>query len=162
MSTEMTSAAGQASEPQESTRGVPIYRPLADIRDTGQGVVLTLEMPGVGREDVETRGLSEKILLVCCGEMGHTPRINDRGGRDHWGALAPLLLAGGGLNMGQVIGQSTRDAAEPLSEPVTIPNLVATVLHSLLDVGQVRLIRGMPADVLRAATDADPIAGMVS
>jgi hypothetical protein len=64
--------------------------------------------------------------------------------------------------MGQVIGQSTRDAGEPLSEPVTIPNLVATVLHSLLDVGQVRLIRGMPGDVLRAATDADPIAGMVS
>jgi hypothetical protein len=113
-------------------------------------------------EDVEARGLSDKILLVCCGEMGRTPRINDRGGRDHWGGLAPLLIAGGGLNMGQVIGQSTRDAGEPLSEPVTIPNLVATVLHSLLDVGRVRLIRGMPGDVLRAAGDADPIAGMVS
>jgi uncharacterized protein (DUF1501 family) len=113
-------------------------------------------------EDVEARGLSEKILLVCCGEMGRTPRINDRGGRDHWGALAPLLLAGGGLNMGQVIGQSTRDAAEPLSEPVRIPNLVATVLHTLLDVGQVRLLRGLPSDVMKAAGDAEPIAGMIS
>lgn len=113
-------------------------------------------------EDVEARGLSEKILLVCCGEMGRTPRINDKGGRDHWGALAPLLLAGGGLNMGQVIGQSTRDAAEPLSEPVRIPNLISTVLHTLLDVGQVRLLRGLPAEVMKAAGDAEPIAGMIS
>ena len=42
----------------------------------------------------------------------------------------PLLLYGGGLKMGRVIGQSTRDAAEPLSEPITIPNLIATVLHT--------------------------------
>src|SRR5207244_4627937 len=60
-------------------------------------------------EDVEARGLSDKILLVCCGEMGRTPRINKKGGRDHWGNLAPLLLAGGGLNMGQVIGRSSRN-----------------------------------------------------
>ena len=58
-------------------------------------------------DDVAERGLSDKILLVCCGEMGRTPRLNARGGRDHWGNLAPLLLAGGGLKMGQVIGQST-------------------------------------------------------
>ncbi len=53
-------------------------------------------------EDVEARGLSDKILLVVCGEMGRTPRINRNGGRDHWGNLAPLLLAGGGLRMGQL------------------------------------------------------------
>src|SRR5262249_13797987 len=55
-------------------------------------------------EDLEARGLSERILLVCCGEMGRTPKINKNGGRDHWGNLAPLLLAGGGLKMGQVVG----------------------------------------------------------
>ena len=48
-------------------------------------------------EDVEARGLSKKILLVVCGEMGRTPRLNKGGGRDHWGNLGPLLLAGGGL-----------------------------------------------------------------
>src|SRR5207249_4572831 len=88
-------------------------------------------------EDVEARGLSEKILLVVCGEMGRTPRINKKGGRDHWGNLGPLLLYGGGLKMGQVIGQSTRDAGSPNTEPVRIRHLVATVLHTLLDVGQV-------------------------
>jgi Protein of unknown function (DUF1501) len=104
-------------------------------------------------EDVAARGLSEKILLVCCGEMGRTHRINGRGGRDHWGNLAPLLLAGGGLKMGRVIGQSTRDAAEPLTEPVTIPNLVSTVLHTLLDVGQLRLAPGVPREIVRATTE---------
>src|SRR5204862_1431066 len=41
--------------------------------------------------DVAARGLDEKILLVVCGEMGRTPRLNRSGGRDHWGNLAPLL-----------------------------------------------------------------------
>ncbi|HZZ81769.1 MAG TPA: DUF1501 domain-containing protein, partial [Gemmataceae bacterium] len=57
-------------------------------------------------EDVEARGLSDKILLVVCGEMGRTPRINRNGGRDHWGNLAPLLVSGGGLRMGACIGRS--------------------------------------------------------
>ena len=56
--------------------------------------------------------------------MGRTPRINKNGGRDHWGNLGPLLLAGGGLKMGQVIGQSNRDGGEPQSEPVRIQNLI--------------------------------------
>ena len=63
MSTEITQTTGQADEPQESTRGVPVYRPLADIRDTGKDVVLTLEMPGVGREDVEI-GLERRVLTI--------------------------------------------------------------------------------------------------
>jgi hypothetical protein len=111
-------------------------------------------------EDLAERGLSDKILLVCCGEMGRTPRINSNGGRDHWGGLAPLLLAGGRLKMGQVIGQSTRDAGEPASEPVRIPNLLATIMHTLFDVGELRVTRGVPNEVLRAATAADPIPGL--
>src|SRR5690606_22273014 len=75
-------------------------------------------------EDVHERGLDDRILLVATGEMGRTPRINKRGGRDHWGGLAPLMFTGGGLQMGKVIGQSTRDAGEPLTEPMRIPNLI--------------------------------------
>ncbi len=109
-------------------------------------------------DDVEQRGLSHKILLVCCGEMGRTPRINKSGGRDHWGSLAPLLLAGGGLKMGQVIGQSTRDAAEPSSTPITNKHLVATVLNTLLDVNELRVAQGVPQEITQAATAADTIA----
>lgn len=111
-------------------------------------------------EDVEARGLSERILLVACGEMGRSPRINKDGGRDHWGGLAPLLLAGGGLNMGTVIGQSTRDAAEPLSEPIRIPNLVATVLGTLLDFSELRIAQGVPNEITRTMTSWQPIQGL--
>ena len=112
-------------------------------------------------EDVHARGLSDRILLVCCGEMGRTPRINKRGGRDHWGKLAPLMLSGGGLQMGRVVGQSTRDAGEADTTPVTIRNLVSTIMHTLLDVGELRITDGVPDDVMRVAAGGEPIKELV-
>jgi len=82
-------------------------------------------------EDVEARGLSDKILLVTCGEMGRTPKINAKGGRDHWGRLGPLLLYGGGLNLGPVVGRSDAVAGEPNSQPLKIPNLLSTIFHRM-------------------------------
>ncbi|HJZ94529.1 MAG TPA: DUF1501 domain-containing protein [Gemmataceae bacterium] len=112
-------------------------------------------------DDLHARGLSDRILLVCCGEMGRTPRINKNGGRDHWGNLGPLLVAGGGLNMGQAIGRSDRGAGEPNTEPVRIKNLVATILHTLFDVGQVRIQRGLPREIAQM-TESEPIPGLHS
>lgn len=112
-------------------------------------------------EDVERRGLSEKILLVCCGEMGRTPKVNKRGGRDHWGNLSPLLLSGGGLQMGQVIGQSDRNAAAPQTTPVRIPHLIGTILHTLFDVGQLRIARGVPTPIANRLSGYEPIPGLL-
>jgi len=112
-------------------------------------------------EDVEARGLSDRVLLVCCGEMGRTPRINKNGGRDHWGNLGPLFLAGGGLNMGQVIGRSARTGGEPNSDPVRIRHLIGTVMHTLFDVGQLRIMRGVPREIQQMA-DFGPIPGLHS
>ncbi len=112
-------------------------------------------------EDVESRGLSEKILLVCCGEMGRNPAINKKGGRDHWGNLGPLMLYGGGLKMGRVIGQSSRTGGEPASDPVTIPNLMATIMHTLLDTGEVRLMDGLPRSLVDAVTGGEPIKELI-
>lgn len=103
-------------------------------------------------EDCKSRGLSDKIMLVCCGEMGRTPRLNARGGRDHWGGLAPLMIYGGGLKTGQVIGESDREAARPATDPIGIDNLVSTILHTLFDVGELRLVRGIPREILQAAS----------
>jgi hypothetical protein len=111
-------------------------------------------------EDTRARGLDDKILLVVTGEMGRTPRINNNGGRDHWGNIAPLLLAGGGLKMGQVIGQSTKDAGEPATEPYGNSHLIGTIMHTLLDVGKVRLLTGLPAEAHRAIVSPEPIAGL--
>lgn len=108
-------------------------------------------------QDVEDRGLSDKILLICTGEMGRTPRVNKNGGRDHWGGLTPLLVYGGGLKMGQVIGQSDKNAGEPASEPYGVSHLVSTIMNALFDVGELRLVRGMPSDVLRVTTTGEPI-----
>ena len=91
--------------------------------------------------------------------MGRAPRLNPAGGRDHWGNLAPLLLAGGGLRMGQVIGQSTRDGGQPRTDPIGISHLVATVLQRLVDPGELRIVRGVPAEVVQSAT-AEPIPGL--
>jgi len=111
-------------------------------------------------EDIHQRGLDDRIMLVACGEMGRTPRINAGGGRDHWGGLAPLLISGGGLNMGQVIGQSTRDAAEAASSPVRISNLISTILHTVFDVGELRLQPGLPRELSQQLVAADPIPGL--
>jgi uncharacterized protein (DUF1501 family) len=108
-------------------------------------------------EDVHARGLSDKILLVACGEMGRTPRVNKNGGRDHWGNLAPLLLAGGGLKMGQVVGRSDKVAGEPNGEGYGIRNLVATILHTLLDHGTLRVTQGIPVELQNAMNDWAPI-----
>ena len=108
-------------------------------------------------EDVEARGLRDKILLIVTGEMGRTPHLNKNGGRDHHGALTSLLLYGGGLKGGQVIGASDRNAAEPASEPYGPKNLLATVMHTLFDVGALRLQSGLPQELILMADQAEPI-----
>lgn len=112
-------------------------------------------------DDLEARGLRDKVLLVCCGEMGRTPRINARGGRDHWGGLAPLLFYGGGTQPGAVIGQSTRDAAKPRSEPWGIDHLLATIFQSVFHVGELRLQQNLPVDLVRLVTSGQPISGVM-
>lgn len=111
-------------------------------------------------EDLHARGLDEKILLVACGEMGRSPRINAKGGRDHWGNLGPLLLAGGGLPMGRVIGLSNRDGSAPQSEPVTARHLIATIMHTLFDVAQLRLVPNLPREFAQTMVSWDPIPGL--
>jgi hypothetical protein len=112
-------------------------------------------------DDLEARGLSERILLVMCGEMGRTPAINNQGGRDHWGNLAPLLVAGGGLQMGQVVGRSAANGGTPNSEPVRLNNLIATILHTLVDMGEVRINPSMPREINQAIAGYEPIAQLM-
>ena len=82
-------------------------------------------------EDIYERGLDENIVLVVTGEFGRTPRINKRGGRDHWCQLSTLALSGGGLEMGQAIGESSPRAEVPQSNRVSPQDLMATLFHVL-------------------------------
>ena len=105
-------------------------------------------------EDIEARGLQDEIMLVCSGEMGRTPRINKRGGRDHWARLAPLLIYGGGLEGGRVIGQSTRDGGQPTADPLGPRHLISSILHTVFDVGELRLRPSVPTPINRLAEHA--------
>jgi hypothetical protein len=108
-------------------------------------------------DDVEARGLSDKILLVMCGEMGRTPKLEQLGGRNHWGNLGPLVLAGGGLPMGQVIGRSTANGGEPADNPVPMRHLIGTIMHTLFDVAELRLRPDAASAVTKLITDSEPI-----
>ncbi len=88
-------------------------------------------------DDLESRGLLDETLLVMCGEMGRTPKINAGTGeskvpgRDHWGAVQSVWIAGGGVPGGIVIGASDKNGAYPVASPQKPENLAATIYHAL-------------------------------
>lgn len=82
-------------------------------------------------EDLQARGLLDETLIVWAGEFGRTPKINRHAGRDHWGAVFSVALAGGGVRGGQVLGSSDKQAAYPREGRVQPQDLTATVFHAL-------------------------------
>ena len=109
--------------------------------------------------DIESRGMQDEILLVCCGEMGRTPRINKNGGRDHWSRLSPLLLYGGGIGEGKIIGESDKQGGEPASSPYDSSHLVSSILRTVFDPGILRLDPSIPEEINRLIS-ASPIDGL--
>lgn len=82
-------------------------------------------------EDLAARGLLQRTLVVCAGEFGRSPKLNARGGRDHWTGVWSALFAGGGVRGGQVVGSSDRLGAEPRDRPIAANQVAATMLHAL-------------------------------
>jgi uncharacterized protein (DUF1501 family) len=107
--------------------------------------------------DVKQRGLLDNVLLIITGEFGRTPRVNKNAGRDHWSNLCTLALAGGGLPRGGLVGRSSRKNDVPDSEPVGVENLMATIMHTLFDVGRLRVARGVPRQLLAPIERPKPI-----
>jgi len=81
--------------------------------------------------DLKDRGLLENTLVVWMGEFGRTPRINPRGGRDHYPRVFNAAMAGCGIRGGQVIGSSTADGTAVAEDPVTANDLFCTICKSL-------------------------------
>ena len=80
-------------------------------------------------EDLWERGLEKDTLVVVLSEFGRTPRINKDAGRDHWPEAQSILMAGAGITGGTVHGATDREAAYPISDPVTPPDLGQSILH---------------------------------
>jgi hypothetical protein len=81
--------------------------------------------------DLGDRGLLEETLVIWMGEFGRTPKINGSGGRDHWGHVFSVALAGGGVRGGQVYGASDRIGGYPKEGRVQPQDLTATLFHCL-------------------------------
>jgi hypothetical protein len=116
-------------------------------------------------EDLSRRGLDRHVLFVFCGEFGRTPKIeyqdaSRRPGRDHWPRAMSVLLAGGGLKMGQVVGATNSRGEEPSRRGMDSNCLLATIYHRFgIDVGDEYPDRaGRPIPVLR---DGEPIAELL-
>lgn len=103
----------------KNTEGV---RKLMPILDTAYTALL---------EDLSDRGMLDDTLIVWCAEFGRTPKINGAAGRDHWGPVFSVALAGGGVKGGAVYGASDKLAAYPKDGRVTPQDLHATIYHCL-------------------------------
>ncbi|MCH9653664.1 MAG: DUF1501 domain-containing protein [Planctomycetes bacterium] len=77
--------------------------------------------------DLDQRGLLDETLVIMMGEMGRTPRINAKAGRDHWSMAQTIIFAGGGIKPGQVIGATDKQAAAPITEPIGVNDLLFTI-----------------------------------
>ena len=135
------------------------YAGVWDMHADGNNLNMADGMQAVGQSfdhavsafirDVEARGLRERIMLVATGEMGRTPKINQRGGRDHWSRLAPLLIYGGGIAGGQVIGQSDPQGGEPNTDGYGPSQLISTILRAMLHPGRLRLQPDVPREIFQ-------------
>ena len=108
-------------------------------------------------DDLQDRGLTDKVLLLVTGEMGRSPKKQSNGGTGHWGRLTPLLVAGGGLKMGQVIGKTDRYGGEATTKQYLPQHLLATILQTVFDPGEARLDSSIPTDLARLMTGGEPI-----
>jgi len=82
--------------------------------------------------DLEERGLIDDVLVVVLGEFGRTPKVSYPGpGREHWADAGCVLMAGGGLKMGQVVGETDTRAEKSKSGHITFQNIIATIYHVL-------------------------------
>lgn len=81
--------------------------------------------------DLHERGLERQVMVVAMGEFGRTPRVNNSAGRDHWGRLMSVMLAGGGLPAGQVIGASDSKGISVVQQPYRPENVIATMYRHL-------------------------------
>ncbi|MGE0606915.1 MAG: DUF1501 domain-containing protein [Pirellulales bacterium] len=108
-----------------------------DMHENNFGMLKDFNLPLLDKvvpallADLDARGLLDTTLVIVMGEMGRSPRVNSKAGRDHWPQCGFSLLFGGGVKQGHVHGTTDKIAAWPESHPVSPADLVATFYHLL-------------------------------
>ena len=110
--------------------------------------------------DMHDRGLMEKTLVLVWGEFGRTPRVNKDAGRDHWPGAQSVVLAGGGLKMGQVIGSSDAKAEYAKDRPL-LPEDVMSTMYSVLGIDQNHEFVNEAQRPLKILNSGEPIKELV-
>jgi hypothetical protein len=98
-------------------------------------------------DDLHDRGLLQETIVVACGELGRSPRLNLNNGRDHWTRCWSAIVAGDGIPGGQVIGSTNGTASEIIDRPVHPSELTASLYHLL----------GVPTQTLLRLPDGNEI-----
>ena len=108
------------------------YDTHADNFSGHKGLVPPMEFAWAGLlTDLEQRGLLEDTLVIWMGEIGRTPRINNRSGRDHYVRAWSTALAGGGVKGGVVYGETDKDGVDVQDGKVTEGDFFATIYTAL-------------------------------
>jgi hypothetical protein len=144
---------GWPREPGDTAVDNPMWDTHAQNADRLQDTLCPMFDVGFSAliEDLAERGLLDETLVVAIAEFGRTPKINQFGGRDHWGHVFSFVMAGAGVSGGQVYGSSEKTGGYPLSNRVQPQELTATIFH-LLGVGHESTFRdraGRPLPVTK-------------
>jgi hypothetical protein len=108
--------------------------------------------------DLHERGLDRDVAVVMWGEFGRTPKINSNNSRDHWPRANAAIVAGGGMQMGQVVGETNRLGEEPDKRPVTFQEVFATLYQTMgLDAYRDRLFDGSGTPRYPVDSGVEPI-----
>jgi uncharacterized protein (DUF1501 family) len=107
--------------------------------------------------DLKQRGRLDQTLVLCLGEFGRTPKINQRTpevGRDHWARNFNMLIAGGGVKGGVCVGETNPDGVETKDRPVEVDDLFATMCVAMGIDASEELIsnEGRPLRIVEAGT----------
>lgn len=112
-------------------------------------------------QDLEERGMLERTLVVALGEFGRTPKVNSRGGRDHWSNAMSVMLAGGGTPPGQIIGATDRQGYSA-SERVLSPENFASTIYRKLGIDPDKIVRTPEGRPVHYVSDPTPISELMS
>lgn len=122
--------------------------------------ILDMAFPAL-MQDLDERGLLDSTLVVVMGEMGRSPKVNAKAGRDHWPQCGFSLLAGGGVKQGTVYGATDKHAAYPSRDPVSPGDVVATIYH-LLGIDPHMTVPDLSGRPIQIAHGGDPIWGVIA
>ena len=107
-------------------------------------------------QDLDQRGMLDSTMVICLGEFGRTPKINERGGRDHWSNAMSVLFAGGKTPGGQVVGATDRKGYSA-SKRVLSPENFASTIYRKLGINPDKILYTPEGRPVHLVSDATPI-----